>query len=226
MLNVRAMPFAVKEVTAAGEFEGYGSVFGNEDSYGDIVMPGAFSETLQAHKAKGTMPALLWQHRPSEVIGVYTDMREDDRGLYVKGRLLVDEVRQAKEAHALLKANALRGLSIGYMTRKYEVDEEADVIRLTELDLWEVSAVTFPANELATVTAVKRALTGGELPSEREFERMLQRDAGFSRSQSQAIVACGYKSLLGARDAAGGDSDVADLVAAIKNLSQRIQSAA
>ena len=74
-----------KQVTAEGVFEGYGSVFGNEDSYGDVVAQGAFVDSLKEHKAAGTMPALLWQHDPGQPIGIYTDMREDSRGFVRQG---------------------------------------------------------------------------------------------------------------------------------------------
>ena len=93
-----------------GTIEGYGSVFNVVDDWGDIIVPGAFAATLAAHKAAGTMPAMLWQHRDAEPIGVWTDMVEDSRGLRVKGRLVLEAPR-GKEAHALLKAGALNGLS-------------------------------------------------------------------------------------------------------------------
>lgn len=85
------VPLKLKSVSETGEFEGYGSVFGVKDSYGDIVVPGAFTKSLQTWKEKGRMPALLWQHQTAEPIGVYTEMKEDDVGLYVKGRLLIDD---------------------------------------------------------------------------------------------------------------------------------------
>ena len=99
-----------------GTIEGYGSVFNVVDDWGDIIVPGAFAATLAAHKAAGTMPAMLWQHRDAEPIGVWTDMVEDSRGLRVKGRLVLEAPR-GKEAHALLKAGALNGLSIGFISR-------------------------------------------------------------------------------------------------------------
>ena len=87
-LNV---PFEIKSVSATGEFEGYGSVFGIEDSYGDVVMPGAFKRTLNEWSQKGRLPAMLWQHKSDEPLGPYLEMKEDENGLYVKGRLLIDD---------------------------------------------------------------------------------------------------------------------------------------
>lgn len=169
-----------------GTFEGYGSVFGVKDSYSEIVAAGAFTDSLAEHRSKGTFPALLWQHDPSQPIGVYTEMREDAKGLFVKGQLLLD-VAKGKEAHALLKAGALNGLSIGFMPVKSSYDEENHERTLTEVDLWEVSLVTFPANDKSRVEGVKAAIA--EIKSLAGAERFL-RDAKLplTRSQATAIV--------------------------------------
>ncbi|MGJ0580897.1 HK97 family phage prohead protease, partial [Xenorhabdus bovienii] len=109
------VPLKIKSVSDSGEFEGYGSVFGVKDSYDDIVMPGAFENSLKQWGEKGSLPALLWQHRMDEPIGIYTEMKEDEVGLYLRGRLLIDDDPLAKRAHAHLKAGSLSGLSIGYI---------------------------------------------------------------------------------------------------------------
>lgn len=85
------VPLTLKAVNDAGEFEGYGSVFGVVDSYGDVVVRGAFEASLARWKEKGRLPAMLWQHDSAEPLGPYTEMREDENGLYVKGRLLIDD---------------------------------------------------------------------------------------------------------------------------------------
>ena len=146
--------FQVKALSDDGMIEGYGSVFGVRDSYSDIVAAGAFKASLAAHKAAGTMPALLWQHRSDEPIGVWTSMVEDQKGLAVVGQLAMDTTR-GREAHALLKMRAINGLSIGFYSKEWKYDTENDVRTLTEVDLWETSLVTFPANSAARVTAVK-----------------------------------------------------------------------
>lgn len=133
----------------AGEITGYGSVFGVEDSYGDVIAPGAFSATLAEHRRAGAMPAMLWSHDPADPIGVWEEMHEDSHGLYCRGRLLL-ETNRGYEAWHLLKAGALTGLSIGFRT--VEAEKLATGGRkVTELDLWEVSPVVFPANPAARI---------------------------------------------------------------------------
>ncbi|MBU9866810.1 HK97 family phage prohead protease [Rahnella aceris] len=188
------VPLEIKSVSESGEFEGYGSVFGVKDSYGDIVVPGAFTKSLNALKAKNRLPAMLWQHKYDEPIGIYSEMYEDDVGLYVKGLLLKDDDPLARRAYAHMKAGSLTGLSIGYMLNDYEYDKEKQAWLLKEIDLWEVSPVTFPANDEARIEEVKSLLTRGEAPSPKSIERVL-RDVGLSRSQAKAFMAEGYGAL-------------------------------
>lgn len=182
--ETRAFTLSLKATGDDGTIEGYGSVFGVRDNWDDIIAKGAFSASLAAHKAAGTMPAMLWQHSSDAPIGVWTDMVEDDKGLYIKGHLVMDTVR-GKEAHALLKAGAINGLSIGFMSKQWAYDRDTDIRTLTEVDLWEVSLVTFPANEKARVTNVKAS--PDELATPKDAERIL-REAGFSKSDATAIV--------------------------------------
>jgi len=166
-----------------GAIEGYGSVFGVRDNYDDVIAKGAFSASLAEHKANGTMPAMLWQHSSDHPIGIWTEMVEDAKGLRIKGQLALETVK-GKEAHALLKLGALNGLSIGFMSKQWAYDRDTEVRTLTEIDLWEVSLVTFPANEKARVTNVK---SSEELATPKDAERRL-RDAGFSKSDATALV--------------------------------------
>ena len=184
------VPFEVKALGegASRTFEGYGSVFGVLDSYADIVAPGAFKRSLREAKAAGRMPALLWQHDADKPIGVYESMSEDETGLFVKGRL--SDTQLGRDAYTLLKDGALSGLSIGFVTRKSKVDNESGVRTLTDIQLWETSLVTFPANDAARITGVK---TDGALPTEREFERWLRREAGFTEAEAKTIIAKGYR---------------------------------
>lgn len=188
------IPLKIKSVTETGEFEGYGSVFGVKDSYSDIVVPGAFQASLNEWREKGSLPAMLWQHQISEPVGVYTEMREDDTGLYVKGRLLIEDDPLSKRAHAHLKAGSLSGLSIGYILKDWEYDRNKGAFLLKEIDLWEVSLVTFPSNDEARVSDVKSAFARGDIPSQKSIERVL-RDAGLSRTQAKAFMADGYRAL-------------------------------
>jgi hypothetical protein len=182
--ETRAFSLQIKATGDDGTIEGYGSVFGVRDNYDDIIAKGAFAASLAEHKAAGTMPAMLWQHSADAPIGVWTDMVEDEKGLYIKGQLVMDTVR-GKEAHALLKAGAINGLSIGFMSKQWAYDRDTDVRTLTEIDLWEVSLVTFPANEKARVTNVKAS--PDDMATPKDAERIL-REAGFSKSDATAIV--------------------------------------
>lgn len=174
----------IRAVGDDGVLEGYGSVFGVRDDYDDVIAQGAYLESLKAHKAAGTMPAMLWQHDASQPIGVWLEMVEDSKGLRIKGQLALDTTL-GKEAYALVKLGAINGLSIGFIAKQWAYDRDTDVRTLTELDLWEVSLVTFPANRQARVTGIKSA--GDELGTPKDAERIL-RDAGFSKSDATAFV--------------------------------------
>lgn len=143
----------------AGLLSGYASVFdGEPDSYGDVIAKGAFTKSLAEHKAAGSTPLLLWQHDPTEPIGVWLSLREDATGLAVTGRLIL-ETRRGQEAYALLKAGALNGLSIGFRTRASERRSGGGRI-LQDLELIEISLVSIPAATRARVTSVKTAQAG------------------------------------------------------------------
>lgn len=205
------MPFQIKSVNDAGEFEGYGSVFGVKDSYSDVVVKGAFQKSLNKWKEKGRLPALLWQHKADEPIGKYTYMEEDDVGLAVKGILLINEDPLARRAHAHMKIGSLTGLSIGYILDDWEYDREKEVFLLKEIDLWEVSTVTFPSNDEARISEVKSMLERGEMPPPSKIERAL-RDVGFSRSEAKAFMAKGYSAI------SQRDADVENALESLRNL--------
>lgn len=181
--EVRSFALQIKAAGDDGTVEGYGSVFGVRDNYDDVIAKGAFVQSLKDHKAAGTMPAMLWQHDADKPIGVWTEMVEDEKGLRIKGQLAMETVK-GKEAHALLKMGALNGLSIGFMSKEWAYDRDTEVRTLTAIDLWEVSLVTFPANEKARVTNVKSA---DEMATPKDAEKVL-RDAGFSKSDATAFV--------------------------------------
>lgn len=132
------------------EISGYASLFGAADQGGDVVQKGAYGASLARLAKAGGKVKMLWQHDPSRPIGVWDEVREDARGLFVRGRLLLD-VQAAREAHALLKASAIDGLSIGYRTLRSE--KAAGGRLLHEIELWEVSLVTFPMLPDARVQA-------------------------------------------------------------------------
>jgi HK97 family phage prohead protease len=189
MTKISGVPLDVKAVSDDGTIEGYGSVFGNVDSYGEVVQPGAFTQSLVDARRKGRTIKMLWQHDATQPIGIWDDLAEDSKGLWVKGHLLRDVSPKAAEAHGLMKAGALDGLSIGYRTLDAEPDDKRPgVVLLKKLDLLEVSPVTFAANDRARVEVVKSILDAGQLPTVREFEGLL-REAGFSKAKAVAIAA-------------------------------------
>ena len=131
---------------AEGVFRGYASIFDEVDSHNDRVVRGAFKKSLALATQEGNLPKMLWQHDEKDVIGVWTLIKEDEKGLYVEGKLLND-VTKAREAQALIREKALDGLSIGYRVKEALCSREEGAVRLlTEVDLLEISLVTFPAN--------------------------------------------------------------------------------
>ena len=184
------VPFKIKAVSEDGLFSGYGSVFGVIDSYKEVVAPGAFAESLSQRT-----PALLWQHRSGEPIGVYSALREDQTGLYVEGKLALKTARGA-EAYELLKMGAISGLSIGFVTRDDSYDRVTGIRTLKKVDLWEVSLVTFPANDAARVSGVKSIDTIASLA---DAESYLRDAGGLSRREATAFVSR-IKSLHGRGD--------------------------
>lgn len=182
----------LKALGEDGQIAGYGAVFGNRDSYGDVILPGAFKRSLADHKRQKSRPKMFWQHDPHQPIGSWTEIVEDDKGLLVTGQLNMD-VQRGREAYALLKAGDIDGLSIGYRVIKASEDETEKVMLLKELTLVEVSVVSQPANSLATVSAVKAAeledlrarLAAGDRLQRREMEELMKEFFGFTNSEAE-----------------------------------------
>ena len=133
-----------------GSLSGYASVFNIEDDQGDIIRPGAFQASLNRWQECGSSPKFLWQHNPAELVGVWEALWEDDLGLRASGRLLL-EVARGRDAHALLKLGAVDHLSIGYRINHFDYDPVTKTRILYEVDLVEISLVTYPANPKAKV---------------------------------------------------------------------------
>jgi len=219
--KTKAVNFEPTEVKDDGTFGGYCSVFDNTDSYGDVVKKGAFIDSINAWSAKGKMPPILWQHDRGDVIGVWTKLFEDEHGLYGEGRLLVDDVAKAREAHALLKHGAIDGLSIGYSLNKWSFNEDEEVLELLAVDLKEISVVTFPANDDSRIDSVKSILLKGDMPTLPEFEKFL-RDAGFSKSQATAIAGHGLRKLLQGDPETKADKndDYSEVLSILKSINE------
>jgi uncharacterized protein len=148
-MQKQTIQFEVKSLLDTGWFSGYGSIFGNEDRQGDVVVKGAFLNTL----GSGNQIPILLNHDPDQILGVYVKMTEDENGLYLEGQLNMD-VARAREVYSLMKQGAIRGLSIGYITKTAAKDRNGRR-HLKEVELMEVSLTPMPANPLAQVVAVK-----------------------------------------------------------------------
>lgn len=216
---------ALSEVSAGGDekemrFSGYGAVFGNVDSYGDVIEQGAFSKTLAEAEKSGRWPSMLAQHGGWGIsstdmtpIGVWDSLTENGTGLKASGILAATP--RGIEIYTLMKMQprpAIDGLSIGYIPKKFTIGTKQGEPRrlLHEVDLIEISPVTFPANGKARVTSVK----SGDF-TERDFERWLMQDAGLSRSEARVVINQGFKSLISMQDA--GSSELAVLADALKS---------
>ncbi len=196
-----------REPDMDGEFEGYASVFGIVDEGMDVVERGAFAKSLATRT-----PKMLWQHGADKPIGVWTEVKEDERGLFVKGRLL-KEVQQGKEAMALIKAGAIDSMSIGYRVKEASSEGNGAVRKLLEVELFEISLVTFPMLPAAMITDVK------SIKTIRDFEKSL-RDAGFSKKEAMAIAADGFKGLAMHRDDVVSEPDYEGFAALKKHLAK------
>ena len=196
--EVKFCALDLKRVDMEGTFEGYASLFNRQDMGRDVVLPGAFRESIRKRGASGIR--MLFQHDPSTPIGVWERIYEDARGLFVRGRIMT-EVAKGREVLSLMRAGALDGLSIGFRAEEGRRDRRTGVRRLKAIDLWEISIVTFPMLPEARVSKVKTAGASHRLPTEREFERWLTQDAGFTRSQARAVIRSGLKGLDPSRDA-------------------------
>jgi len=211
---------------AAREFEGYGSVFGNVDLGGDVVIPGAFARSLADHKNNGTMPSMFWMHQMDRVPGAWSQMREDEKGLYVRGKLADTEL--GDEMRSLLRMNAVAGLSIGFQTKSADYDREG-VRRITEVDLWEVSLVSLAMNPLARVESSKSRLSsdGIYVPTAREFEEFLHnpRDSNIriTRKAAKILIAKLYGPSGGMLDDLESDLDSSGMLEARRRDAGKIE---
>ncbi len=210
--------FAADQVDEkTGEFSGYGAVFGNVDSHGDIIAPGAFTETLAVWGQKGRLPPMRLMHGTalnpfsgSDLpIGIWTKMAEDAVGLRVEGKISGISTDRGRYTHALVKDGALAGLSIGYRTVKATPAPKGSQFRRTldVIALGEISLVDDPSNSRSWVDAVKAA---DEITSIREFEAFLRDVGGFSHAAAKRIAAGGFKG------SDPRDEDGTDIAAALR----------
>lgn len=196
---------------AKGEFSGYGSIFGNKDLGNDTVVKGAFAKSIARKGAKGVK--LLYQHRSDEPIGVFDEILEDNKGLRVKGRLAMG-TQKGREVYELMKMGALDGLSIGFRVdqKGYDYDEKGKRRMLKEVELMEISAVTFPMNPRARVNQVK-----GADRTIREWEDELRDAFDLSRKEAKVAASAVCKALAPLREADRAD-EPEELVSSLNSL--------
>lgn len=198
-----------------GEFSGYGAVFGNVDSHGDVIVPGAFKASLDAWGLRGRFPSMKLMHGSNGnpfngddlPVGKWIEMREDSRGLFVKGQLSALDTDRGRLIHALMRDGVLDGLSIGYRAKQASRLSGGAKRQLEVVDLSEVSIVDNPSNDLARTSEVKSA---DQIKTIRDFEDFLRDAGGFSNAAAKAIASCGFKA------ADPRDEDGADLVAMLR----------
>lgn len=206
----------LREEGDLGIVRGYGSVFNKVDSYGESVQPGAFSKSLKAWgRSKHDIP-MLWQHRSDTPIGVWDAYEEDTKGLKLTGKMNL-QTQRGKEAWSDMKMGAVTGLSIGFFEIKADPYDftSNEPRKLHELDLREVSPVTFPALKEAQIDTVKARLARGERLTQREFEAALREKFRLSRSDAEDIAIHGYKAWL-QRDV--GSSGGGSVIEALRDL--------
>lgn len=190
---ITSAPTLEVKADAQGRITGYGAVFGNADRQGDIVMAGAFTKSLQRIKATGDMPVMLWSHAQEQPIGRWTSITEDGKGLRVDGVLNL-KTERGRDAYEHVKAGDAGGLSIGYQTPKGGREYAGQgIFHLKEVDLFEISVVSVPANPMARIEGVK------SIDSKADAVDML-RGAGLSKKAANLFAAGGWTALAGGYD--------------------------
>lgn len=218
LISTQNFMFEAKSVGETGEFEGYASIFGTADQGGDVIEPGAFAASMAEARKTGRQIPMLWQHDQREPIGVWKEMKEDARGLFVRGKVLVSSGPLAARAHILLKEGALGGMSIGYRVPKGAARSDTrqqGVTRYSAIDLREISLVTMPMHIDARVTAVK------SFETVRDFARFL-RESGVPRSAADRLAAGGFPAL-GHEPELSRKRDWSPLTRAVKAATARLQ---
>ncbi|MBS9720237.1 HK97 family phage prohead protease [Tianweitania sp. BSSL-BM11] len=195
---------------ADGKITGYGSVWDVVDGYNERVIKGAFAKSLAEHQARGSMPKMLWQHQTDRPIGRWEAMKEDGRGLYVEGRLNL-KTSSGRDAYEHLVSGDVDAFSIGYREKQVKPGTVRDLL---ELDLQEVSVVTFPANREALTETIK------SLQSKTELVDML-REGGLSKQAAQLVASGGWKAL--SKETAFDDDAAARLAALIDRATRNIE---
>jgi len=186
-MEYKSLDFEIKAINDEGVFSGYASTFGKVDLVGDIVQKGAFAKSIKSGAANVKM---FYQHDNTKIIGKFTTLVEDEKGLFFEGVLYVKDIQLARETLFLMKEKELKSVSIGYKIEDKSFDSAGNRL-LKEIDLLEISPVTFPADPEATIDAVKSV----DDMTEREFEKSLRDVCDLSQKQAKALMSGGYKAM-------------------------------
>lgn len=213
-----------------GVFSGYGAVFGNQDSHGDVIEKGAFTESLRAWNGKGKYPPMLLQHGGGFLggaddmlpVGVWTSMEENTKGLKVEGKLYALNTERGTYLYEGLKAGTIDGLSIGYRTKKYTLGTKPGEPnrRLEQVDLVELSIVLMPSNDRARVGSVKSSDID-TISTLSDAERFLRDAEGIQFSKTTACAFVSRVKSIALREAAD-DRQVADLLRTIRSARETV----
>ena len=214
--ETKRMSLDIETVKLNGVFSGYASVFNAVDQGKDAVAAGAFRKSLQNRKPSDVR--MLFQHDPDQPLGIWKTIQEDEKGLFVEGQI-ASGVKRSEEVLHLMRAGAIDGLSIGFKTKRARVNPTTKVRWILEADLWEISIVTFPLLDAARIDDVKSSQCS-DLPSIRDIERWLRRDAGLSRGDAKCLLANGYHALGRKHNAAACEP----LAGKIRRATQTIKS--
>ena len=195
------MQFGISSFKADSEgsmkFSCYGNVKGNIDHAQDRSVDGVYTKSIMKHKAAGTMPKMFWMHNPYETpVGKWNDMKEDEKGLFMEGEFANTE--KGRELYELMKMGALDSFSIGYSVNEEKWNHEKGCNDLIDIDVKEVSIVTFACNEESRLVGIKSKMQKDEIPTKRELEKFLA-EAGLSRKQAN-IIASRYNDKFKAED--------------------------
>jgi HK97 family phage prohead protease len=217
------VPFEIKEMNEQDDkffvFEGLASTFGNVDLVDDVVDKGAFENSLVTR-----MPKVLWQHDTAEPIGMPEQIRETEQGLFLKGKLPKDDTFVTGRVIPQLKIGSISSMSIGFTVKDFEVED--GIRHLKEVDLFEISLVTFPANTKAEVTGFKsiRKEDLMKIKTIKEYRKLLKDSGCFTKHAREFLAAQFNPCLCDTEGACLCDAEgklTEDMVAFTKKLNER-----
>lgn len=211
------LPITVKALDEAGTFEAMAWPYGAPDRTGDVILPGAFSKSLEGYAERQTMPPMLWQHKHDEPVGYWMELEDTDAGLRAKGRIETT-IQKGGEAYKLAKNKGL-SLSVGFSMKSDDAYEDDGIRYIKNLELLEVSLVSVPANAGATIQTVKSL----KECTPTEFETRVRDALGLSRRQAKKLTGLAYTAMTQRDVDEMGDDIEQSIINALKSATQRIR---